>query len=211
MFGRTKTEPRPADDDTQVLSTADDDRSHRSADPAAPIDPEQQRHDRFGGINWGAGFFGWLVAVAVSLLLVGIIGAVAAGTGADEEMLPTGSTTEIGLAAIVTLVLVLVVGYYAGGYVAGRMSRYDGGRQGLGVWVIGLLVTLVTVASGTFLGAEYNVLSRIELPSIPFSTDTLTFGGIALAGALLLGTLLAALAGGSVGRHYHTRVDRAGL
>jgi hypothetical protein len=211
MFGRTKTEPAPAhttDDDTQAYSTAHDDGRDRRYTDEVVADPEQSRKDRFGGINWGAGFFGWLVAVAVTVLLAGIIGGVAAGTGADEELLPTASDTELGLAAIVTLTVVLLIGYYAGGYVAGRMSRFDGPRQGVGVWLIGLLVTIATVAAGTFLGSEYNVLDRVDLPSIPLSTDTMTTGGVVLAAVLLIGTLLAALAGGSVGRHYHARVDR---
>ena len=212
MFGRTKTESEPAhtaDEYTQAYSTAYDDggdRRHASDEPVP--DPEQRRKDRFGGINWGADFFGWLVAVAVTVLLAGIIGGVAAGTGAEEELLPTASDAELGLAAVLTLTVVLLVGYYAGGYVAGRMSRFDGPRQGLGVWLIGLLVTIAAVAAGTFLGSEYNVLDRVDLPSIPLSTDAMTTGGVVLAAVLLLGTLLAALAGGSVGRHYHARVDR---
>ncbi len=211
MFGRTKTEPKPAtttDDDTRAYSTAyDDGRDHRHTDEVV-ADPEQSRKDRFGGINWGADFFGWLVAVAVTVLLAGIIGGVAAGTGAEEELLPTASGAELGLAAILTLTVVLLIGYYAGGYVAGRMSRFDGPRQGFGVWLIGLLVTIAAVAAGTFLGSEYNVLDRVDLPSIPLSTDEMTTGGVVLAAVLVLGTLLAALAGGSVGRHYHARVDR---
>ena len=31
---------------------------------------------------------------------------------------------------------------YGGGYVAGRMARFDGGRQGFRVWLLGLLVTI---------------------------------------------------------------------
>jgi hypothetical protein len=211
MFGRTKTEPKPAhttDDDTQAYSTAYDDGRDRRHTDEVLADPEQSRKDRFGGINWGADFFGWLVAVAVTVLLAGIIGGVAAGTGAEEELLPTASDAELGLAAILTLTVVLLIGYYAGGYVAGRMSRFDGPRQGFGVWLIGLLVTIAAVAAGTFLGSEYNVLDRVDLPSIPLSTDTMTTGGVVLAAVLLLGTLLAALAGSSVGRHYHARVDR---
>ncbi len=235
MFGRSKPEAerqaepgRTVDDDTQAYALAyqdpeperrsfDDTRAYPAAvtDRAgedgrdeAVVDLERSRRDRFGGINWGASFFGWLVAVAVSLLLAGVIGGVAAGTGADEDLLPSASDAELGLAAVVTLAVVLLVGYYAGGYVAGRMSRYDGPRQGFGVWVFGVLVTLAAVAAGTLLGAEYNVLERVDLPSIPLSTDEMTTGGVVLAAVLLLGTLLAALAGGAVGRHYHARVDR---
>ena len=216
MFGRTKTEPRHTEDETRVHPTSYDDGSHDTAhhavvrDDDVVLDPEQRRRDRFGGMNWGAGFFGWLVAVAVSVLLTAVLGAVGVGTSADEELLPAASTTELGAAAILTLVAVLMVGYYAGGYVAGRMSRYDGVRQGLGVWVVGLVMTLLAVAAGSFLGTEYDVLSRIELPNVPLSTDTMTTGGLVLAALMLLGTLVAALVGGGVGRRYHARVDRAG-
>jgi hypothetical protein len=36
-------------------------------DPAVGIDRERQ-HKRFGGLNWGASFFGWLVAVGITAL-----------------------------------------------------------------------------------------------------------------------------------------------
>ena len=55
-----------------------------------------------------------------------------------------------------------------------------------------------------------NVLSRVNLPRLPISGDALGTGGIIAALAVLVGTLVAAVAGGSVGTHYHRRVDRAG-
>ena len=237
MFGRTKTghEPaRTADDETQAYPTThreehaaahhdthpsaygdrhayddrDDPHRHDHHDEHDRVHPDEVRRDRFGGVNWGAGFFGWLVAVAVTVLLAGIIGAVAAGTTADEELLPTASTTELGLAGIIALGIVLLVAYYAGGYVAGRMSRYDGPRQGFAVWLIGVLMTVVAVAAGAVLGSEYDVMERINMPTVPLSTDTMTTGGIVVAAIYLAVTLLAAMAGAGVGRHYHARVDR---
>jgi hypothetical protein len=64
------------------------------------------------------------------------------------------------------------------------------------------------VAAGWVFGAKYNVFDRVDLPRIPIPHDQVTTGGIVTGVAVLVGTLLAALAGGSVGRHYHTRVDR---
>jgi hypothetical protein len=179
-------------------------------DEAAVVDGEQARRDRFGGINWGAGFFGWLVAVAVTVLLGGIVGAVTAGTEAEEQLIPDASTTELGLAAGVTVAVILAIGYYAGGYVAGRMSRYDGMRQGLAVWLVGVVLTAAAVAAGTFFGDQYNVLANVDLPSVPVSTDTMTTAGLVMAGVVLLVTLVTAMLGGAVGRHYHARVDKAG-
>ena len=91
------------------------------------------------------------------------------------------------------------------------MSRFDGGRQGIGVWVIGLLLTLLAAAAGAILGSQYNVFSGLKLPNIPIDNGTLTTGGaIALAAAVVV-TLLAALVGGKAGTRYHRRVDRLGF
>lgn len=193
---------------------------HVRETPTAPVAPrgpvvteegEAAAREKFGGLNWGACFFGWLVAVAVAVLLTSIIGAIAAGVGTTSQI--TQSQTErqagtIGIAAAVVLLVVLLVGYYAGGYVAGRMSRFDGARQGLGVWIIGLVVTIAAVALGTAFGSKYNILDRVELPRIPIPTDQLGWGTVITALAVLVGTLLAAMLGGGVGRRYHHRVDR---
>ena len=194
MFGRSSTrhredtvahgDGRHADDGH---THADDGHTHagghvdtthddRPADGRTdPVLAQEARREKFGGLNLGAAFFGWLVAIAVSLLLTGIIGAIAAAVGSDAEI-----------------------------------TQSEASRQGLGVWVIGLLVTIVMVALGAVFGQQYDVLSRVNLPRLPVSADTLSTGGIIAAIAVLLGTLLAAIAGGSVGTHYHRRVDKVG-
>ena len=67
--------------------------------------------------------------------------------------------------------------YFGGGYVAGRMSRFDGARQGIGAWLIGLVVTVVLAAAGALLGAEYNVLEQLNLPALPVGDAELATGG----------------------------------
>jgi hypothetical protein len=207
VFGRTSTANRDdrLDDGDHTLHDRDD----RYAG-----DPVLAQQDRFGGLNLGAAFFGWLVAVAVSLLLTGIVGAVAAAVGYSQQVTQGQAERQagtIGLVAAIVLLAVLMVGYYSGGYVAGRMSRFSGSRQGLGVWLIGLLVTIVAVVLGAVFGQQYDVLSRVDLPRLPVSLDSLSTAGVVAAVVVLVGTLVAALAGGSVGTHYHRRVDRAGV
>lgn len=175
---------------------------------------EAARREKFGGFNLGADFFGWLVAVALTVLLASIVGAVAAAIGSNLDVSQTEAERQagtIGLASAIGLLVILMIAYYAGGYVAGRMSRYDGGRQGLGVWLIGLVVTLLAVGIGAVSSAQYNIFDRVDLPSLPIPRGTLTTGGLIAAAAVLLGTLLAALAGGKVGQRYHRKVDRTGL
>jgi hypothetical protein len=183
----------------------------REVDEREDIRDRDDAYDKFGGGNAGAAFFGWLVATALAVLLTGLIGAVAAAVSDSQNLTQTDAERQagtVGLASAIVLVVVLLIGYYAGGYVAGRMSRFDGARQGALVWVIGLLVTILAVAAGWIFGDKYNVLDRVDLPRIPIPHDALTTGGIVTGVIVLLGTLLAAMAGGKVGRHYHDRVDR---
>jgi hypothetical protein len=167
----------------------------------------------FGGFNWGAAFFGWLVAVGLAALLVGLL----AGAGADVGLTKTSATDltttteEITLGGGIALFVALLIAYFSGGYVAGRMSRFDGARQGIGVWIFGLIVTVALAVVAVAAGSEYNVLERLDLPRLPTSDDTFTTGGIIALVAIVAGTLLAAALGGKLGERYHRRVDRAGF
>ena len=173
-------------------------------------DARARQHDEFGGINWGAAFFGWLVAVGMAAILASIVAAAGAAIGFTTD--PSAADAEtIGLAGGIALLVVMLLAYYAGGYVAGRMSRFDGARQGAGSWLVGLLVTIVLAVAAVVLGSEYNVLSQLNLPTLPVGEAELTTGGLIALVAIVLGTLLAAVAGGISGQRYHRRVDRVGI
>jgi amino acid transporter len=172
---------------------------------------DEAAREKFGGVNLGAAIFGWLVAIAVAIILTSIVGAVLAAVGSTAQISQSEAEREagtIGVAAAIVLIAVLLLAYYTGGYVAGRMSRFDGSRQGIAVWAIGLLITIAAVVLGAVFGSEYNILDRVNLPRIPVPTDQLTTGGIITGIVLLLGTLVAAMLGGKVGQRYHNRVDR---
>lgn len=193
--------------------THDDDRDVRRE--AVADHRRGEAKERFGGMNLGAAFFGWLVAIGMAAILVGIVGAVATAIGSNLSLSQADARQDAGgygLAAAITLGVVLFLAYYAGGYVAGRMSRFDGARQGLGVWLVGLLVTLLVAAVGAVAGSQYDVLSRVDLPSIPVSGSTATWGGVITLVAVVVLTAVAAVLGGLAGHRYHTKVDRvAGL
>jgi len=172
---------------------------------------QERRKEEYGGFNIGAAFFGWLVAIGVTILLTGIVSAILAAVGSEVSITQrdaTGSAGTVGIVTAIVLLVILLIGYFAGGYVAGRMSRFDGGRQGVGVWVIGLLVTILVAVLGGVFGSEYDVLREINLPSLPISRDEATVGAIITLAAVLLGTLLAAFLGGKAGQRYHTKIDR---
>ena len=175
---------------------------------AAPDLDEVRRRQReeYGGLSWGSAFFGWLVAVGVATLVIALLSAAGAAVGLTDK----DDAGTIGIVGGILLLAVLAVAYYAGGYVAGRMARFNGPRQGLAVWLLGLVVTVLLALAGVLLGAEYNVLSGLNLPRIPVDEGALTTGGLIVLAAVLVGTLLAAVAGGKAGSHYHRKVDRVG-
>lgn len=188
-----------------------DERRHEHGH-ALGLDRERQ-HDEFGGFNVGAAFFGWLVAIGLAALLTALLSAAGAAIGltevsADEASSSVETLTIVGAAL---LLLVLALSYYAGGYVAGRMSRFDGGRQGLGVWGIGLLVTILLGVIGAVAGTEYNVLGSLDLPRLPIDEGSLATGALITLAAVVVLTALAAMAGGKAGERYHRKVDAVGL
>jgi hypothetical protein len=176
-------------------------------------DHVHRQHEFYGGFKWGAAFFGWLSAMGFTALLVAIASAagVALGFAAEDTDAANPDAETVGLVGAIILLVIIGLGYYAGGYVAGRMSRFDGARQGAGVWIIGLLVTIALAAAGWAFGSEYNVLEQLNLPRIPVDEGDATTAGIIALVAVLLVTLFAAISGGKVGERYHRKVDRAGI
>jgi hypothetical protein len=199
---------------TSVVENGRASATRESAPPAREQAKEMQQRQReeFGGLHWGSAFFGWLVAVGIATLLTALLSAAGAAVGLTQASTEdaTSNAGTIGIVGGILLLLVLLVAYYAGGYVAGRMARFNGPKQGLGVWIIALVVTIVLAVAGAVLGAQYNVLSQLNLPRIPIGEGALTTGGVIALVAVVLGTLLAALAGGKAGTHFHRKIDRAG-
>jgi hypothetical protein len=222
MFERFKN--RSTADDGATTATVDRERPAATAATAAhPRGTEtpdtmhrvrERQREEYGGINWGAAFFGWLVAVGVAVLLTGILAAAGAAiglTGTTSNAADNASPETLSLVGAIALIVVLAIAYYCGGYVAGRMSRFDGARQGIGAWAVGLLITLAAAVLAVVAGSEYNVVARANLPRLPIGSDTLTTGGAITSIVILAGTLLCAALGGIAGARYHRKVDRAGF
>lgn len=181
----------------------------------AARDAVDAQRSRFGGIKWGAAFFGWLSANGLAVLLVALLSAAGVAIGLTQGVPSTDEAVQeadtIGIVGGIVLLVILFLAYLAGGYVAGRMARFDGARQGIAVWVVGLLVVILLAVLGLVFGSQYNVLQQLDLPRIPIDEGTATTGGIIALVAVLLVTLLGAVLGGKLGDRYHRKVDRAGF
>ena len=174
---------------------------------------ERQRA-QFGGVHFGPVFFGWLVAIGLGVLLTALLSAAGAAVGLTNPVSgaeAAQNAEQIGIASAVSLLVVLFLAYFAGGYVAGRLARFDGAKHGFGVWALALVVTVLLAVLGAVAGAESNVLSGLNLPSIPVSGETLAGGGAIALAVVLVVTLIAAVLGGRVGVRFHKKVDRAGF
>jgi hypothetical protein len=195
--------------------TINDSGAGAHATRGAVHDAVDRQRDRFGGITWGAAFFGWLSANGLADLLVALLSAGGVAIGLTQGVPSTDEAAQqadtIGIAGGIALLVVLFLAYLAGGYVAGRMARFDGVRQGIAVWVIGLLVVIALAVLGLVLGSKYNVLQSLNLPRIPIGEGTATTAGIIALVAVLVVTLVGAILGGRLGERYHRRIDRVGL
>lgn len=167
----------------------------------------------YGGIKFGSAFFGWLTATGMGVLLTALLAAtglaVRLGEAAEEATDQAGTITIVGA---IVLVLVLFVAYFCGGYVAGRMARFDGAKQGLAVWLWAIIAAVVVAVLGFIFGAQYDVLANLDsFPRIPIRPEDMTTAGIVTALILAIVSLLGAIVGGLAGMRFHRKVDRAGL
>jgi hypothetical protein len=181
--------------------------------PATVDEARAVQRERFGGADGTAIFFGWLSALGLAAVVMAVVAAagtrlgLATGVSSGDA---TGNAGTIGIVGAAIFVAILLLAYFAGGYVAGRMARFDGARQGFRVWLLGLLATIAAAVAGWIGGSQYNVLHQLNLPRIPIDEGTIATGAIITLAVALVGTLLAAVAGGKAGERYHRRVDQLG-
>ena len=197
---------------TERPATTDTDNGRFVRDRDSVWDVRARQREEYGGLNWGSAFFGFLVAVGMATILLGLLSAAGAAFGLTDlsQAEANQNADTIGLVGGILLVAVLVIAYYCGGYVSGRMSRFDGGRQGAGSWAIGVVAAIALGIAGWLFGPDWNVFDKLGLPNVPIDQGTLTVGGaIALAAVLIL-SLLAAMGGGKAGERYHRKIDRFG-
>lgn len=159
--------------------------------------PRVEARSRFGGVDPMAVLSGTLAAVGSLVVLSSVAGAV----GRIGYLQGTG-TQELSVAALVGGLVVLALSLLLGGYVAGRVARYEGKRNGLLTGIAFVVLSAALAAAATSSGKVRN----LELPRW-VDTDTLTVAALVSAGVALVVALVAATLGGALGARYHRRVD----
>lgn len=169
------------------------------------VHPIVAARERFGGIDLPASLVGMLTALAMVVLLGGLIAA-AIGEIGYQTGLGGDNVNDISLASLIGGVAVLFVSYLIGGWTAGRIARYDGARNGLmtAVWTLVLAAVLSGLAA--WLGNEYDVLANRDMPQW-FNRDAVTTVAIVSGAAAIAAMVLGGLLGGLWGTRYHRLAD----
>ena len=175
--------------------------------------------ERYGGIKWGSAFFGWLTATGTAVILTAILAGIGTAVGVATDTKAADATDEatqkagtISVIGGIALLVVLLVAYYCGGYVAGRMARFNGIKQGVAVWIWAMVIAVLVAVAAAVLGSRFDVLARLDgLPRIPISSGDATAGTIIAIVIAVLAALLGAVLGGLAGMRFHRKVDKARL
>ncbi len=199
-------------DDTRTGTT------DRTVVPARETVVAREREEH-GGIKVGSCFFGWLTATGMAVLLTALAAAAGAALGlannTDVNDATNASADQVDTVTIISgivLLVIIFVSYYCGGYVAGRMARFDGVKQGIGVWLWAIIVAIIVAIIGAVAGAKYNVLQQLNsFPRIPLDEGTITNAGVIALIGVLVASLVGALLGGLAGMRFHRKVDATGL
>jgi hypothetical protein len=175
---------------------------------------EDRLRDMYGGVDWLASFLGFVFTVVVALLFSLVAGLVLAPLGFSLNL-----GAEIGAAVITGLVLLAILiflTYFFGGYVAGRLARFDGGRNGamLILWTLAVAL-LAALAGGIFsnlLPTGFSEGLRNFIQNDVLSTignlSQLGIVGILVAIGALVVAVLGGFLGGRLGSRYHAEIDR---
>ncbi len=190
-----------------------------TADAPLRDDVLQREQERFGGFKFGAAFFGWLTATGTAVLLTALVGAIGTGIGLgsgatvdDAADAAADNAGTVGIIGAIVLAAVLLISYIAGGYVAGRMARFSGVKQGIAVWIWAVAIAILVAIATAVAGSQWDILANLDsLPRIPVTPETFTIAGILTALVAAVVALIGAILGGMLGMRYHRRVDRVGL
>lgn len=168
--------------------------------------------DRFGGADALAGILGMFAALGTLVFLGALLAAGNAGIGYQLNQIDLdGNLQEVEVIGAIVAIVVVLASFFVGGWTAGRVARYDGGINGLGVALWFILLVAIFGALGLWFGQEYNAFAGVDLPNWfgQLGAEEVTLKSIAGALAGIVAALLGGYLGGVVGEDYHMKADAA--
>jgi hypothetical protein len=192
--------------------------SHKLASTEAKLTPSgdsvhtrlQKPRRRYRGLRWGIAFCGWCAATGLALLLLAAFGGASVALGISNGQtldLPKHASTAAFVVGI-SFVVIVALAYYVGGYVAGRMARFDGARQGLGLWIWGVCTTALAGAATAVVAINLNGPPVVDTSNLPWGRTQLAVAAAIALGATAVATLFTAIAGAKLGERKHRKIDQ---
>src|ERR671921_1049349 len=187
--------------------------------PRGYFEAAEEREDRlrhmYGGVDWLASFLGFVFAIVIGAVFSAVTGFVLVPFGITPD-LPGGQIGASVITGLAILGVLIFLTLFFGGYVAGRLARFDGGRNGamvlVWVFIVVLILALAAVIFSGFLpGGMAEGIANLVDRTVPVAGNLAGAGvvGIVTAVAALLIALLGGFLGGRMGSRYHTEIDRA--
>lgn len=167
---------------------------------------------RFGRGDIVASLLGMLTALGAIVFLGALFAAGAANVELQMNLLNEGGALdEVEIVGAIAAAAVIFVSFLLGGIAAGRISRYDGGMNGLGAALWFLLLIVVFAALGAWVGEEYNAFAVADLPNWVAQIDVEDVTAAAIVTSIVSVVLMfgGGYLGGRIGESYHRRVDAA--
>ena len=217
--GSTRRATHRENGDVRAAAAAEHTGSARTAEE--PVMPNREallaaERERFGGIKFGAAFFGWLTATGMVVLLSALAAAIGAAVGVSTDtdlgaaLDQAAANQSSGLIGAIITLIVLLLAYYAGGYVAGRMARFNGAKQGVAVWLWALVAAAVVIVLGLIFNDDIRSLTQLNsVAPLPQDLSQASAGSWLALLATVVVSLVGAILGGLAGMRFHRRVDRA--
>src|ERR687889_2654861 len=146
------------DNETRVVRAPSHPDTTRDATPyprgyfEAAEEREDRLRDMYGGVDWLASFLGFVFAIVLGAVFSAVAGLVLVPFGITPDL----SGGRIGASVITGLALLgvlIFLTFFFGGDVAGRLGRFDRGRNGaLGLGWVFIVLVILALAAAIFSG-----------------------------------------------------------
>ena len=168
--------------------------------------------ERYGKADLVASILGMFAAIGTLVFLGSLFAAGTATIDLQTNLLnQNGTLDEVETVGAIAAMIVLFVSFLVGGIAAGRMSRYDGGMNGMGTALWFLLLVTIFAALGAWVGEEYNAFAMADLPNwvSQIDVENVTMAAIVMSIVSVVVILLGGYLGGRIGDSYNRKVDAA--